>query len=171
MCPDTAARTWRRVSATAVLGTGAAVLVTLLHSQPLAPGLAILRITGVAMPSMAWSARASALSFAPFLSPVFAVAVPAHTDSLATLAGWNATGARAYLAWSLAGSWLPRRRHQTLAQVNTLRASAGLLQPRADLRGQPAARVDGAAPLPRRWMAQRRCRRVTRRPCRPGSRL
>ena len=81
------------------------MLLALLHSQPLAPGPAILRITGVAMLSMAWGARASALSFAPFLSPVFAVAVPAHTDSLATLAGWNATGARAYLAPGCRPTW------------------------------------------------------------------
>ena len=58
------------------------------------------------MMTLAWGARAGAVSFTPILSMIFSMAVPPGEHALAT-AGWSACGSFAFLAWSVAAR--PRR--------------------------------------------------------------
>jgi uncharacterized membrane protein YccC len=138
--PNTAARTWRRVSAAMLLSTLAVATVALLKGHPWALGAGIMVIAFVAMMTMAWGARAGAVSFAPILALVFTMAVPESGRGLLTLLGWNAVGAAAYLLWSLASAALLQRRYRTLALAATLRAAAQLLRSRAALLESPAPR-------------------------------
>jgi uncharacterized membrane protein YccC len=131
--PNTAQRHWRSVLAAAVLGVLAAALVAALQPRPLALGAGVMGIAFVAMMTMAWGPRAGAVSFAPVLALVFAMAVPATGEPILVRAGWNLAGAAAYLAWSVAANALLQRRYRTLALVNTLAAVAELLRERATL--------------------------------------
>jgi uncharacterized membrane protein YccC len=142
--PNTAARTWQRVAAAALLGFLAALLVTALRGHPVALGWGIGAIGFVAMMTMAWGARAGAVSFAPILALVFAMALPAGTQSLWQLACWNAVGGAAYLAWSLASGALGQRRYRTLALAQTLAAVADLLRARAELLTAPPLAISDA---------------------------
>ncbi len=142
--PNTAARTWQRVAAAALLSFVAALLVTALRGQPMALGLGIGAIAFAAMMTMAWGARAGSVSFAPILSLVFAMALPPGAQPLWQFALWNAVGGAAYLAWSLASGALGQRRYRTLALVETLGAVADLLRARAELLTAPPLAISDA---------------------------
>jgi uncharacterized membrane protein YccC len=135
--PNTAARTWQRVVAAALLGFVSALLVTALRAQPITLGWGIAAIGFVATMTMAWGPRAGALSFAPILALVFAMALPPGAQPLWQFVLWNAAGAAAYLAWSLASGACLQRRYRTLALVETLGAVAELLRARAELLTAP----------------------------------
>ena len=135
--PNTVPRTWQRVSAAALLGWLAALLVAWLQPFALGLGIGIAAIAFVAMMTMAWGARAGAVSFAPILSLVFTMAVPPSGQAWLALAGWHALGALAYLGWSLLASRVWRQRYRTLALVGSLRAAARLLDSRAALLEAP----------------------------------
>jgi uncharacterized membrane protein YccC len=145
--PNTVPRTRSRVPVAGLLGVLAAATVAWLHPHPVALGLGIAAIAFVAMMTMAWGPRAGAVSFAPILSLVFTMAVPAGTVPPWTLVGWNAAGAAAYCLWSvLAGSVL-QRRLRTLSLVQAMRATAGLFaQPATSSSPRPTARWHGATP-------------------------
>ena len=131
--PNTGSRTWHRVSAAAVLSGLAALVVALLKPHPIGLGLSVALIAFVAMMTMAWGLRAAAVSFAPILSLVFSMAVPPSGEPWFVLAGWNASGGAAYLAWSLVAGGVLQQRYRTLALAAALRAAAQLLQSRAAL--------------------------------------
>ncbi len=131
--PNTGSRTWHRVSAAAVLSGLAALAVALLKPHPIGLGVSVALIAFVAMMTMAWGLRAAAVSFAPILSLVFSMAVPHTGAPWFVLAGWNALGGAAYLAWSLAAGRVLQQRYRTLALAEALRAAAQLLQSRATL--------------------------------------
>jgi len=131
--PNTGSRTWHRVSAAAVLSGLAALLVALLKPHPIGLGVSVAFIAFIAMMTMAWGLRAAAVSFAPILSLVFSMAVPHTHEPWFVLAGWNALGGAAYLAWSLVAGRVLQQRYRTLALAAALRAAAQLLQSRAAL--------------------------------------
>ncbi len=143
--PNTPARTAQRVGAAALLGWVAATLTFVLAPWPLALGGGVALISFAAMMSMAWGARAGAVSFAPILALVFTVAVPRGSTPLHVLALWNAAGGAAYLLWALLAGALLQRRYRALALAQVLRAAATLLQTRAAL--MRVAGGDGSAPM------------------------
>ncbi len=130
--PNTVRRTWHHVSAAAVLSFFAVLVVSTLKPHPLALGVGIALIGFVAAMSLAWGVRAGAVSFAPILSMVFAMAAPANHELLAGL-GWNACGGLVYLAWALAASALCQPRYRSLVLSETLQATAQLFRSRADV--------------------------------------
>ena len=125
---NTGSRTWHRVSAAAVLSGLAALVVARLKPHPIGLGVSVALIALVAMLTMAWGLRAAAVSFAPILSLVFSMAVPHTGEPWFALAGWNALGGAAYLAWSLVAGRALQRRYRTLALAAALRAAAQLPQ-------------------------------------------
>ena len=130
--PNVPRRTWHRVGAAALLGVLAALAVDLTRAHPLALGVVVVVVGFLAMMTLAWGARAGAVSFAPILSMVFAMAVPA-SDHEPTVAGWSAVGAFAYLGWALLAGRLLQPRYRTLALVATLQAAAQRFGSRADV--------------------------------------
>ena len=149
--PNTVSRSWYRVSAAAALGFLAALTVALLKPHPIALGIGIMLIAFLAMMTMAWGARAGPVSFAPILSLVFSMAVPPSSQPVAVLAGWNALGGIAYLAWSLAAAALLQPRYRTAALVETLRAAAQLFRSRAGMLEAPSSNAGGAGSM-RAWI-------------------
>jgi uncharacterized membrane protein YccC len=129
--PNTVTRTFHRVSAAALLGAIAALVVALLRPHPVALGVGVGLIAFGAMMAMAWGARAGPVSFAPILSLVFSMAVPPTGQPLWELAAWNAVGGIAYLLWSLPTTLLLQGRYRVLALSQTLLAAAELLRARA----------------------------------------
>lgn len=130
--PNTVRRNWHHVSAAALLSFFAVLVVSLLKPHPLALGAGIALTGFVAAMSLAWGVRAGAVSFAPILSMVFAMAAPANDELLAGL-GWNACGGLVYLAWALATSALCQPRYRSLVLSETLHAAAQLFRSRADV--------------------------------------
>jgi uncharacterized membrane protein YccC len=137
--PNTPSRTLHRVAAAAALSLAAALVVAVLKPYPIALGVGVAGIAFVAMMTMAWGARAGAVSFAPILSLVFSMAVPKTGDPLIAHVVWNAVGGASYLAWSLIAGMVLQRRYRTLALVSTLRAAGRLLRSRAALLEAPQA--------------------------------
>ncbi len=129
--PNTVARNWRRVSFAAFLSALAALVVDLLRAHPLALGAAVAAVAFVGMMTLAWGARAGAVSFTPILSMIFSMAVPPGEHELAT-AGWSACGSFAFLAWSALATAACQRRYRTFAVVAALRSAAALFRSRAD---------------------------------------
>jgi uncharacterized membrane protein YccC len=144
--PNTVARNWRRVSAAACLSALAALVVDVLRAHPIALGAAVAAVAFVGMMTLAWGARAGAVSFTPILSMIFAMAVPPGEHELAT-AGWSALGSFAFLAWSTLASAVCQRRYRTLAVVAALGAAAALVRSRADVIAAAPAANDEAPPL------------------------
>ncbi|MCO5108969.1 MAG: FUSC family protein [Burkholderiaceae bacterium] len=132
-------RNWRSVLAAGALGCASALALGLLRPWPPALAPAIAAIGFVAAMGMAWGARAGPISFAPILSIVFTMAQPAHADHWLAGPAWNAAGALAYLAWSLAASGALQPRYRSLALSAALRATARLLRSRADALDAPLA--------------------------------
>lgn len=150
--PNTLSRTRSRVPVAAVLSVAAALVVALLDPHPVALGFGIGAIAFVAMMTMAWGARAGAVSFAPILALVFTMAVPESTVSPWVLAGWTAVGAAAYVVWSLAAGAVLQRRLRTLSLVQALRAMADLFRLRAALLASAPDSEQEAAAM-RGWIA------------------
>ncbi len=145
--PNTVTRTGYHVSAAALLSVCATLGVVLLKLHPLALGLGVALIAFVAMMSMAWGARTAAVAFAPILSMIFAMAMPASGEPLIVVA-WNACGGLAYLVWALATSALCQPRYRSLALGEALQSAAQLFCARADVLGSMRSEVgdtsDGA---------------------------
>ena len=131
--PNPAHRTAHRVTAAALLSVLAAAIVAALAPYPLALGFSIIGITFVAMMTMAWGPRAGAVSFAPILSVIFAMASPPGRDPVVYSVAWQLVGGAAYLAWSLVCAALLQRRYRRLALAEVLAAAAALLRARAEL--------------------------------------
>jgi uncharacterized membrane protein YccC len=147
--PNRVMSTWQRVSAAALLSFAAALAVGLLRPYPLALGFVVAPIAFVAMMTMAWGARAGAVSFAPILSLIFSMAVPPSGHALEA-AGWSGYGSLAYLAWAVLSSAACQRRYRSWILVETLRGAADLFRSRAGVleMGPDAAR---SVPL-RAWI-------------------
>ena len=137
--PNPPHRTVHRVAAAALLSVLAAAVVAVLAPYPLALGLGIVAITFVAMMTMAWGPRAGAVSFAPILSVIFAMASPPGRDPVLHSIAWQLVGGAAYLAWSLASAAGLQRRYRRLALAEALAAVAALLRARAELLASTAA--------------------------------
>lgn len=146
--PNTAARTVRRVLAAALLSLLAATMVALFGPHRMVLGAGIVAVTFVAMMTMAWGARAGAVSFAPILALVFAMALPPG-GARAEQIGWHAAGSALYLGWSWGSARLLQRRYRTLALAAALRATAALLRSRAVLL---QAQHGGDAPAMQSWL-------------------
>jgi uncharacterized membrane protein YccC len=142
--PNTVARTLQRVAAAGALAFAAALVVAALKPHPQVLGLAVAAIAFIAMMTMAWGARAGAVSFAPILALVFSMAVPAKAGPPWLLAGWCGAGALCYLLWSLASSAMLQRRYRTLSLLQALQATAELLRARAALLTAADAKNAGA---------------------------
>jgi len=144
--PNTVARNWRRVGLAACLSALAALVVDVLRTHPLALGAAVAAVAFVGMMTLAWGARAGAVSFTPILSMIFSMAVADDEPGLAT-AGWSALGSFAFLAWSTLASAACQRRYRSLAVVAALATSAALFRSRADVLAASPAADDEAPPL------------------------
>ena len=148
--PNVPSRTWHRVGAAALLSFIAALAVDLLRPHPLALGGVVVVVTFLAMMTLAWGARAGAVSFSPVLSMIFSMAVPPTDHGLST-AAWSACGGFAYLLWAIAASVVLQRRYRTLVLVATLRAAAQLFRSRADVLVSYRVLAGEAPPL-RAWI-------------------
>ncbi len=135
--PNLAWRTGYRVAAAAALSTLAVLAVAFLRADPVALGIGIGLIGGTAMMTLSWGPRAGAVSFAPVLALVFALAVPAPPEAAWRLglqvAAWSALGGVAYVGWAMAAARLLQGRYRALGMGQALDAAAGLLRARADL--------------------------------------
>jgi uncharacterized membrane protein YccC len=135
--PNPAWRTGYRVAAAAALSTLAALVVALLRGHPAALGMGIGAIGLAAMLTLSWGPRAGAVSFAPILALVFAMAVPASPDALwrvgLQVAGWSTLGGLAYVAWAMASARILQTRYRALGMAQALDAAAELLRARANL--------------------------------------
>ena len=149
--PNTPLRTWRRVSAAAVLSAAAALVVDVLKPHPLLLGVAVGAIGFLGMMALAWGPRAGAVSFTPILSMIFSMAVPA-TDHPLAVAGWSACGGFAFLAWAAMASVVCQQRYRSLALVATLQAAAQLFRSRADVLAAAQPESGQAAPM-RAWIS------------------
>ena len=149
--PTTVARTVHRVTAAAVLSFLAALAAGLLKPYPLALGGGIALIAFLAMMTMAWGPRAGAVSFAPILALVFAMALPTGGD-VAASAAWNAAGGAAYIGWSLLAGRLLQPRYRALALFEALAAAASLLRLRAALLATDAGDAAHAGAM-QAWVA------------------
>ncbi len=135
--PGTGPRNLQRVLRAALLATLAAAVVVATRPWPVALGLSIAAMTGLAMLTMAWGARAGPVSFAPVLALVFTMAVP-HAVPAGVVLGWHAGGAALYVAWAAASNALLQRRYRTLALAAAVEAMAHLLRSRAGVLDHPA---------------------------------
>ncbi|MGZ5894573.1 MAG: FUSC family membrane protein, partial [Caldimonas sp.] len=149
--PNRLTSTWQRVSAAALLSFAAALAVDLLRPYPLALGLVVAPIVFVAMMTMAWGARAGAVSFAPILSLVFSMAVPPASGHALDAALWSGCGGLAYLAWAMLASAACQRRYRSLILVETLRAAAELFRSRAGVLEAMGSEAGRGEPL-RAWI-------------------
>lgn len=149
--PNSAARTWYRVSAAAMLAAFAALVVDVLRPYPIALGIAVTVVGLLAMMTLAWGARAGAVSFAPVLSMIFSMAVPPSGHPFEA-AAFSACGGVAYLAWSMFAGVLLQRRYRTLVLSQTLRAAAELFASRASVLAAKRTDADNATPL-RAWIS------------------
>ncbi len=149
--PNSAARTWYRVSAAALLAACAALVVDVLRAYPIALGIAVAVIGLLAAMTLAWGPRAGAVSFAPVLSMIFSMAVPPSGHPFEA-AAFSACGGIAYVAWSMFAGLLLQRRYRTLVLAQTLRAAAELFASRASV--LVAKRPDAGDPKPMRtWIS------------------
>jgi len=128
--PQVPSRTAHRVGAAVILSVLAALAVDLLRRHPLALGVVVAVISFIAMLTLAWGARAGAVSFSPVLSMIFSMAVPPAEHEL-SIAAWGACGALLYLGWALLSNAVLQPRYRTLALVAALRAAAQLFRSRA----------------------------------------
>jgi uncharacterized membrane protein YccC len=131
--PNTRPRTWHRVTAAAALSALAALAAGALRPYPVALGLGLAVMAFIASMTLAWGARAGAVSFAPVLSLVFAMALPPGREPLLQAAAWNAAGSLAYLAWALLTAQGLRTCYESLALQRALDAAATLLRVRGRL--------------------------------------
>ncbi len=150
--PNTVPRTWHRVTVAALLSVLAAVAVGSLRPYPVALGVGLAGIAFVASMTLAWGARAGAVSFAPVLSMVFAMALPPGAVPLSLAVGWHAAGSVMFIAWALLTAMLLRQRYEALSLEQALRAAATLLRVRASLMLAPAADDTHAAQM-KAWVA------------------
>lgn len=148
--PNVPSRTWHRVGAAALLSVLGALAVDLLRPHPLLLGGVVAAVTFLAMMTLAWGARAGAVSFSPVLSMIFSMAVPPADHEL-SIAGWSACGGFAYLLWAIVASFLLQRRYRTLVLEATLRAAAQLFRSRADVLVSYRVLAGEAPPL-RAWI-------------------
>lgn len=149
--PNTPGRTWQRVLAAAAWSVAAALVVALLRPYHLALGFGVAVVAFGAMMMMSWGARAGAVSFAPLLSIVFAMAVPEGAHAGARLVVWNALGALAYAVWSMLSAAVLQPRYRRLALIAALEATARLFRSRAAVLQAPHA-PEAAARSMRAWI-------------------
>jgi uncharacterized membrane protein YccC len=148
--PNTPSRTLHRVGAAVLLSSVSALVVDLLRMHPLALGGAVGLIAFAAMMTLAWGARAGAVSFTPILSMIFAMAVPPSGHPLGA-AGLSACGGIAYLGWALVSNALLQRRYRRLVLVATLRTAAALFRMRAAVLAAAGSEAGDSMPL-RDWI-------------------
>jgi uncharacterized membrane protein YccC len=125
-------RTAHRVGAAALLSIVAALAVDLLRTHPLVLGVVVGVVAFAAMLTLAWGARAGAVSFAPVLSMIFSMAVPPAEHEL-SIAAWSACGSVLYLGWALLANTVLQPRYRTLVLVAALRGAAELFRSRAQV--------------------------------------
>ena len=128
--PNVPSRTAHRVGAAALLSVIAAVAVDLLRTHPLVLGAVVGVVAFLAMLTLAWGARAGAVSFSPVLSMILSMAVPPGESEL-SIAAWSACGSFLYLGWALMASAVLQPRYRTLVLVAALRGAAELFRSRA----------------------------------------
>ena len=128
--PNVPSRTAHRVGAAALLSVFAALAVDLLRTRPLVLGFVVAVVAFAAMLTLAWGARAGAVSFAPVLSMILSMAVPPAEHEL-SIAAWSACGSLLYLGWALLAGFVLQPRYRTLVVVAALRAAAELFRSRA----------------------------------------
>lgn len=143
--PGTLSRNLRRVLTSGLLALGAMAAVAVLHPYRPAMGLlvAVLGLGGALF--LSWGLRAAAVSFAPILAMVFALAWP--PQSLGFVLASSAAGLLLYLLWAAFSGLLLQSRFRRLALAEALQGLAQLLSARAELLAS-----DGAARAMRDWL-------------------
>ena len=141
--PVAMVRAWRQLLAAALAALAGTALVLVAQPGPVAVGLALALGGALAMMVMSWGLRAAAVAFAPVLAMVFTLASPAGSVPPLKMLGWQAVGAALYGLWAVATGLVMQPRWRTLAVASAVRASAALLQARAEV-----WRVNAAEPAP-----------------------
>jgi uncharacterized membrane protein YccC len=149
--PNTPGRTWQRVLAAAAWSVVAALVVALLRPHHVALGFGVAAVAFGAMMMMSWGARAGAVSFAPLLSMIFAMAVPEGAHAGVKLVLWNALGALAYVGWSMLSISVLQPRYRGLALIAALESTAQLFRSRAAVLQAPHA-PEAAVRSMRAWI-------------------
>jgi len=131
--PGTCTRIGRRVAVAAVFSVLAALIVEAFRPFPIALGLGVMLIGLASIMTTSWGAWAGALSYAPLLSIVFAMATPENATQPWNAAIGSAVGGGLYVAWAIASNWALERRYASLALAEAITSTANLFRIRASL--------------------------------------
>ncbi|UXH79254.1 FUSC family protein [Roseateles amylovorans] len=143
--PGSVTRNFKRVMLGGALSLLAVVAVALLRPYHGLMGTLIAVLAFGCALMMSWGLRAAAVSFAPVLAMVFALAWP--PQPLAVVVASGSAGILIYLAWSVFSGRLLQRRFRRLALAEALQGLARLLTARAELLGS-----GGGAQAMRDWL-------------------
>ncbi len=143
--PGSVSRNFKRVLLGGALSLLAVAAVALLRPYHAWMGGLIAALAFGCALMMSWGLRAAAVSFAPVLAMVFALAWPPQPLSRVVISG--AAGVLIYLAWALLSGWVLQRRFRRLALAEALHGLAQLLTARAELLGS-----GGGAQAMRDWL-------------------
>lgn len=135
--PGSLSRNFKRVALGGVLALVAVVAVPLLRAHHGWMGALVAAMAFGSALMMAWGQRAAAVSFAPILAMVFALAWPPLPLTVVVASG--AAGVGLYLGWAWLSGAVLQRRFRRLALAEALRGLAQLLQARAELLGSGGA--------------------------------
>ncbi|SEL84030.1 Uncharacterized membrane protein YccC [Roseateles sp. YR242] len=135
--PGNISRNFKRVALAGGLALLAVAAVALLrhHHGWMGALVAVMAFSSALM--LSWGLRAAAVSFAPILAMVFALAWP--PEPLPVVLASGAAGILIYLAWAVISGALLQRRFRRLALAEALRGLAQLLHARAELLGSGGA--------------------------------
>jgi uncharacterized membrane protein YccC len=135
--PGNLSRNFKRVALGGALALLAVVSVALLRHHHGWMGLLVAVLAFCSALMLSWGLRASAVSFAPILAMVFALAWPPLPLPVVMSSG--AAGIGLYLGWALLSGAVLQRRFRRLALAEALRGLAQLLHARAELVGSGGA--------------------------------
>ncbi len=143
--PGNLTRNFKRVALGGGLALLAVVAVALLRNHHGWIGVLVAALGFGSALMLSWGLRAAAVSFAPILAMVFALAWPPQPLTVVVLSG--ASGIGLYLGWAWVSGLVLQRRFRRLALADALRGLAQLLRARAELLGS-----GGAAHAMRDWL-------------------
>jgi len=135
--PGNLSRNVKRVALGGALALLAVVAVALLRAHHAWMGLLVAVLAFSSALMLSWGLRAAAVSFAPILAMVFALAWP--PEPLPVVLASGVAGIGLYLAWAVVSGAVLQRRFRRLALAQALRGLAQLLNARAELLGSGGA--------------------------------
>lgn len=143
--PGGLSRNIKRTAFAGAISLLAVAAVALLRHHPLLMGGLVATLAFGSALLLSWGLRAAAVSFAPMLAMVFALAWPPQPIGL--VVGCGAAGVLLYLGWSALSGAVLQRRFRRLALAAAMKGISQLLSARAELLGS-----GGAAHAMRDWL-------------------